>query len=76
MTAAVRRKCEGGCGRWLRNPASVALGFGPKCAKEWAQSSPNGLAAPQGPGVPPNLSRRLTAPTPCDGQTELPLETP
>lgn len=72
MTAK-RRKCEGGCGRWLRAPASVALGFGPKCAKELAQSSPGARSAPQDPGVPPRRSRRLTGSAPCPGQTELPL---
>lgn len=68
MTAVPR--CEG-CHRRLKQPSPS--GYGPKCARKWAQSSPTALAAPQGPGVPPNLSRRLTAPTPCDGQAELPL---
>lgn len=66
MTA---RKCEG-CGRALRRTLGP---FGPKCAKKLAGSPPGARAAPQGPGVPPGLSRRLTAPTPCDGQTEIPL---
>lgn len=66
MTA---RKREG-CGRALRK----SLGpFGPKCAKRRAESPPGARAAPQGIGVPPGRSQRLTAPTPCVGQTELPL---
>lgn len=73
MTAVKRRKCEGGCGRWLRSAESVALGYGRVCAKKLPQSSPTARTAPQGPGVPPRRSRRLTAPTPCPGQTELPL---
>jgi hypothetical protein len=72
MTAK-RRKCEGGCGRWLRSAESVALGYGRVCAKKLPQSSQDGRAAPQGPGVPPGLSRRLTAPALHPGQTELPL---
>ena len=67
MTA---RKCEG-CGRALRRSPGP---YGPKCAKKLAQSSPTARSAPQGPGVPPSLSQRLTAPMPCHGQTELPLE--
>lgn len=73
MTAAKRRKCEGGCGRWLTAAVSLAVGYGPDCLRKWAGSPRDARAAPRGPGVPPSLSRRLTAPTPCDGQTELPL---
>lgn len=66
MTA---RKCEGR-GRALRR----SLGpLGPKCARKRAQSSPDGRTASQGPGVPPSLSRRLTAPVLHPGQTEIPL---
>lgn len=67
MTA---RKCEG-CGRALRTSPGP---FGPKCVKKLAHSSQDGRAAPQGPGVPPSLSRRLTAPTPCPGQLALLIE--
>ena len=28
-----RRKCEGGCGRWLSSPEAVALGYGRICAE-------------------------------------------
>ncbi|MHC3450824.1 DUF6011 domain-containing protein [Streptomyces prasinus] len=28
-----RRKCEGGCGRWLKSPAAVELGYGRVCAE-------------------------------------------
>jgi hypothetical protein len=70
---AKRRKCEGGCGRWLTATVSLAVGYGPDCLRKLPQSSQDGRSAPQGPGVPPGLSQRLTAPTPCVGQTELPL---
>lgn len=73
MTAAERRKCEGGCGRWLTAAVSLAVGYGADCLRKRAGSSPTARSAPQGPGVPPSLSQRLTAPTPCPGQTELPL---
>jgi hypothetical protein len=62
VTAVKRRKCEGGCGR--------------VCAKKRPQSPQDGRTAPQGPGVPPALSRRLTATNTAPlhpGQTELPL---
>lgn len=75
MTAK-RRKCEGGCGRWLRSAESVALGYGRVCAKKLPQSSPTARAAPQGPGVPPRRSQAPTAaPAPaCDGQIALPIQ--
>ncbi|MGW9397283.1 DUF6011 domain-containing protein [Streptomyces sp. NPDC055642] len=28
-----RRKCEGGCGRWLSDPVSIARGYGRQCAE-------------------------------------------
>lgn len=28
-----RRKCEGGCGRWLSDPESIARGYGRQCAE-------------------------------------------
>ena len=28
-----RRKCEGGCGRWLSTPESLARGYGRRCAE-------------------------------------------
>ncbi|CAL9664248.1 hypothetical protein SUDANB1_07129 [Streptomyces sp. enrichment culture] len=28
-----RRKCQGGCGRWLTSPDAVALGYGRICAE-------------------------------------------
>ncbi len=67
------RKCEG-CGRALRKSSGP---LGPKCAKKLAQSPQDGRSAPQGPGVPPGLSQRLTAThthLPYPGQAELPLE--
>lgn len=75
MTAVKRRKCEGGCGRWLRSAESVALGYGRVCAKKLPQSSQDGRSAPQSPGVPPGRPRALTAtPAPvCVGQVEIPL---
>ena len=72
MTATPR--CEG-CHRRLKQPSPS--GYGPKGAKKLAGSPPGARAAPQGPGVPPSLSRRLTAThthLPHPGQTELPLE--
>jgi hypothetical protein len=77
MTAAKRRKCEGGCGRWLTATVSLVVGYGPDCLRKLPQSSPTARAAPQGPGVPPSLSRRLTAThthLPHPGQIEIPLE--
>lgn len=75
MTAAKRRKCEGGCGRWLTATVSLAVGYGADCLRKRAQSPQDGRAASQGPGVPPSLSRRLTAThTPCDGQIALPIQ--
>jgi hypothetical protein len=74
MTATPR--CEG-CHRRLKQPSPS--GYGPKCAKKLPQSPQEGRTAPQGPGVPPSLSRRLTAThthLPHPGQIELPLETP
>lgn len=75
MTAK-RRKCEGGCGRWLTATVSLAVGYGPDCLRKLPQSSQDARAAPQGPGVPPRRSQAPTAtPVPaCDGQAELPLE--
>lgn len=78
MTAAARRKCEGGCGRWLTAPESLAVGMGRTCLRK-AQGTPQGpsraRSAPPGPRVPPSLSRAATAnPVPlCAGQGELPL---
>lgn len=71
MTAVLR--CQG-CRRRLKHPSSS--GYGPVCAKKMRQSPPNSLTASQGPGLPPGLSRALTAApvSACDGQTELPLE--
>lgn len=75
MTAVKRRKCEGGCGRWLTNPVSMAIGLGETCLKKQAGSASAARTAPQAPRVPPGASRAATAnPVPvCDGQTELPL---
>lgn len=76
MTAK-RRKCEGGCGRWLTAAMSLAVGYGPDCLRKRAGNASGARAAPQGPGVPPGLSQRLTAThthLPHPGQDELPLE--
>lgn len=76
MTAAKRRKCEGGCGRWLTATVSLAVGYGPDCLRKRAGNASGARAAPQGPGVPPRRSQAPTAtPVPaCDEQIELPLE--
>lgn len=63
-------RCRG-CHRRLKQPSPS--GYGPKCAKKLAGSPQDARAAPQGPGLPAGRSQRLTAPTPCHGQTELPL---
>ena len=73
MTAK-RRKCEGGCGRWLTAAASLAVGYGADCLRKATGGTSAARSAPRGPGVPPGLSRRLTAPALHPGQTELPLE--
>ena len=74
MTAK-RRKCEGGCGRWLTATVSLAVGYGPDCLKKRAGSASGARAAPRGPGVPPGLSQRLTVThTPCVGQIALPIQ--
>ncbi|MFE8961785.1 DUF6011 domain-containing protein [Streptomyces iakyrus] len=36
-----RRKCEGGCGRWLKSPAAVALGYGRVCAERLGITTPS-----------------------------------
>lgn len=76
MTAAKRRKCEGGCGRWLTATVSLAVGYGPDCLRKRAGSLQDGRAAPRGPGVPPRRSQAPTAtPVPaCDGQIALPIQ--
>lgn len=76
MNATGRRKCEGGCGRWLTSPASVSLGYGRKCAEKFAGTLSGGRTGVAGPRLPPGPSERLTAtnaPPHCDGQDELPL---
>jgi hypothetical protein len=51
VTATARRKCEGGCGRWLTAAASLAVGYGPDCLRKRAGNASGARAAPQGPGV-------------------------
>jgi len=64
MTAVVRRKCEGGCGRWLSDPVSVARGLGDVCDRRLN-------------GRPPAIRTPAAEPGPMPGQDELPLiETP
>jgi hypothetical protein len=61
-----RRKCRGGCGRWLTDEESVARGYGRVCAERL------GIAT----SPPPKPARTPPATTPvpiAPGQTELPL---
>jgi hypothetical protein len=65
MPSDSRRKCRGGCGRWLTDPESLARGFGKRCAER------HGI-----PTSPPPKPARTppAAPTPqLPSQTELPL---
>lgn len=64
-----RRLCEGGCGRWLTTPESVALGYGRVCAER--HSIPTGRRTVPARPAPARVAEPAVAH--CDGQTELPL---
>ncbi|MBR8638663.1 hypothetical protein KEF29_03455 [Streptomyces tuirus] len=66
-----RRKCEGGCGRWLTSPDAVALGYGRICAERLGIP----VDRPPRPRRPPRPATR-TADVPPEvhpDQTALPL---
>lgn len=63
MTAVPRRKCVGGCGRWLTDPESLARGYGPVCAQRLGLTSDR----------PPAIPRPSSSPDGIPGLDELPL---
>lgn len=66
-----RRKCLGGCGRWLTSPQAIALGYGPVCAKRHGVQ-PAGSSGSRRPQLVVRLDD--PPPTPIPGQTALPLQ--
>lgn len=60
-----RRKCLGGCGRWLTSPQAIALGYGPVCARRL------GVVTVRSPRLVVRLDD--PPPDPIPGQTALPL---
>ncbi|GAA4823908.1 hypothetical protein GCM10023220_67010 [Streptomyces ziwulingensis] len=67
-----RRKCAGGCGRWLSDPASLARGYGRLCAERRGipVHTPRRPVRPRPPAV-----RSPDAPSePIPGQEALPLQ--
>ncbi|MFG3127424.1 DUF6011 domain-containing protein [Streptomyces tendae] len=67
-----RRRCEGGCGRWLTTPASVALGYGRVCAER--HGIPTGTRRRSTPVRPAPARAAETSSVHCDGQTEIDLQ--
>lgn len=66
-----RRLCEGGCGRWLTTPASIALGYGRVCAER--HGIPTGASRRPAPARTP--ARAAEPPVePIPGQTEIELQ--
>lgn len=55
-----RVKCGAGCGHWLTDPKSIALGAGPNCAQEL------GLLPPTRPRIPARTSTALPEPIPLE----------
>lgn len=64
-----RRKCLGGCGRWLTNAESIALGYGRQCAAAHGITPARTIPA----RWPRPVSRPDPPPEPIPGQTALPL---
>lgn len=63
-----RRKCAGGCGRWLTDPESLARGYGRVCAER------HGITTPAARRLPAGGSGRDAGVVPViPGQTVLPL---
>jgi hypothetical protein len=65
-----RRLCEGGCGRWLTDPVSVARRYGKQCAERLG-IAPVRPARPRRPRPAP---RPDTPPEPIPGQVALELQ--
>lgn len=65
-----RRKCLGGCGRWLTNAASIALGYGRQCAEAHGITP---APAVSGPRRPRPVPRPDTPPEVHPDQTALEL---
>ncbi|WHM30267.1 DUF6011 domain-containing protein [Streptomyces sp. BPPL-273] len=65
-----RRLCEGGCGRWLTTPASVALGYGRVCAER--HGIPTRRRTVPARPAPARVAEPAVAH--CDGQTEIELQ--
>jgi len=68
-----RRKCEGGCGRWLKSPAAVALGYGRVCAERLGIPAPPSRRAAT-TRRPPAIRGTDTPPEVGPGQTALELQ--
>lgn len=67
-----RRKCEGGCGRWLSDPESLARNYGPVCAERLGIPAPPARRLATTTRRPPAI--RTDPPVEIHpGQTEIPL---
>ncbi|WP_329472674.1 DUF6011 domain-containing protein [Streptomyces sp. NBC_01723] len=65
------RLCEGGCGRWLTTPASVALGYGRVCAER--HGIPTGARRRPAPARPRPIRATEPPAEPIPGQVEIDL---
>jgi hypothetical protein len=64
-----RRKCLGGCGRWLKSPTALARGYGRVC---WERLDLKPEQLPPTPAPRPT-ARSGADVAHCPGQTALPL---
>ncbi|UPZ27703.1 DUF6011 domain-containing protein [Streptomyces sp. LRE541] len=64
-----RRKCRGGCGRWLKSPAAVEIGYGRVCAERLGIPT----RQPARPRLRPKAARADPGPEQIPGQVALPL---
>jgi len=67
-----RRKCEGGCGRWLSDPESIARNYGRVCAERLGISPARRLGATSNRRPPATRTDPPVEPIP--GQTALELQ--
>ncbi|MBL3664464.1 hypothetical protein JL475_00190 [Streptomyces sp. M2CJ-2] len=68
-----RRLCEGGCGRWLTDPVSIARKFGKRCAERLGILVAPPARRPSATTRRPPAVRTDPPVEHCPGQTELPL---
>lgn len=68
-----RRKCLGGCGRWLTDPVSIARGYGKHCAELHGILVAPPARRPSATTRRPPTTRTDPPVEPIPGQTELPL---